>query len=183
MDFEYLQQLAILAPSNKIVDKVSDYMLSLVLEDEKVYLSIGCPCTANESVDSHHDIHTPEFLNTITSSGLPNHELKLKKGVYVMLLRNIDESNRLCNGTRLTITRLGNRVLEAKLILGTNVGQKFFIPRLSLTPSDSRIPSHFKRRQFPRSFLRYDKIKAKVNLIKMNVLTLNRIVTQYQRDF
>ncbi|KAL7085980.1 hypothetical protein ACP275_14G310800 [Erythranthe tilingii] len=149
MDSEYLQQRAILAPTNEIVDKVNDYMLSLVPEDEKVYLSFDSPCTANESVDSHHDIHTPEFLNTITSSGLPNHELKLKKGVHVMLLRNIDQSNGLCNGTRLTITRLGNRVLEAKIISGSNVGQKVFIPRLSLTPSDSRIPFHFQRRQFP----------------------------------
>ncbi|KAL7120574.1 hypothetical protein ACP275_02G130000 [Erythranthe tilingii] len=149
MDSEYLQQRAILAPTNEIVDKVNDYMLSLVPEDEKVYLSFDSPCTANESVDSHHDIHTPEFLNTITSSGLPNHELKLKKGVPVMLLRNIDQSNGLCNGTRLTITRLGNRVLEAKIISDSNVGQKVFIPRLSLTPSDSRIPFHFQRRQFP----------------------------------
>ncbi|XP_012858302.1 PREDICTED: uncharacterized protein LOC105977534 [Erythranthe guttata] len=149
MDSEYLQQRAILAPTNEIVEKVNDYMLSLVPEEEKVYLSFDSPCTANESVDSHHDIHTPEFLNTITSSGLPNHELKLKIGVPVMLLRNIDQSNGLCNGTRLTITRLGNRVLEAKIISGSNVGQKVFIPRLSLTPSDSRIPFHFQRRQFP----------------------------------
>ncbi|KAL7085427.1 hypothetical protein ACP275_14G281600 [Erythranthe tilingii] len=152
MDSEYLQQRAILAPTNEIVDKVNDYMLSLVPEDEKVYLSFDSPCTANESVDSHHDIHTPEFLNIITSSGLPNHELKLKKGVPVMLLRNIDQSNELCNGTTLTITRLGNRVLEAKIISGSNVGQKVFIPRLSLTPSDSRIPFHFQRRQFPIVF-------------------------------
>ncbi|KAL7132194.1 hypothetical protein ABFS83_12G055800 [Erythranthe nasuta] len=90
MDSEYLQQRAILAPTNEIVEKVNDYMLSLVPEEEKVYLSFDSPCTANESVDSHHDIHTLEFLNTITSSGLPNHELKLKRGVPVMLLRNID---------------------------------------------------------------------------------------------
>ncbi|KAL7154894.1 hypothetical protein ABFS83_03G034600 [Erythranthe nasuta] len=149
MNSEYLQQRAILAPTNEIVEKVNDYMLPLVRKEEKVYLSFDSPCTANETVDSHHDIHTLEFLNTITSSGLPTHELKLKKGFHVMLLRNIDQSNGLCNGTRLTITRLRNRVLEAKIISGSNVGQKVFIPRLSLTPSDSRIPFHFQRRQFP----------------------------------
>ncbi|XP_012853807.1 PREDICTED: uncharacterized protein LOC105973332 [Erythranthe guttata] len=103
MDSEYLQQRAILAPTNEIVEKVNDYMLSLVPEEERVCLSLDSPCTANESVESHHDIHTIEFLNPITSLGLPNHELKLKRG--------------------------------------SNVGQKVFIPRLSLRPSDS--PFHF----------------------------------------
>lgn len=38
------------------------------------------------------DIHTPEFLNTIVASGLPPHELRLKVGIPLMLLRNIDHS-------------------------------------------------------------------------------------------
>ncbi|KEH29149.1 PIF1-like helicase [Medicago truncatula] len=37
------------------------------------------------------DINTPEFLSTIVASGLPNQKLRLKVGVPVMLLRNIDE--------------------------------------------------------------------------------------------
>jgi hypothetical protein len=36
------------------------------------------------------DVHTPEFLNTIIASGLCNHKLRLKVGVSVMLLRNLD---------------------------------------------------------------------------------------------
>jgi len=34
-------------------------------------------------------------------------------------------------------------------ISGSNIGEKVFIPRLSLQPSDTRIPFKFKRRQFP----------------------------------
>ncbi|XP_070001859.1 uncharacterized protein [Nicotiana sylvestris] len=37
-------------------------------------------------------------------------------GVPMMLLRNIDRSSGLCNGTRLIITRLGNQVIEAKVL-------------------------------------------------------------------
>lgn len=148
-DIGYLQQRAILAPTNEIVEMLNDYMLSLVPGEMKTYLSFDGPCTQNERVDRPDDIHTPEFLNTITSSGLPNHELKLKVGVPIMLLRNIDQSSGLCNGTRLSVTRLGNRVSEAKVISGTNIGHKVFIPRLTLTPSDSRIPFKFQRRQFP----------------------------------
>jgi ATP-dependent DNA helicase PIF1 len=39
------------------------------------------------------DVHTPEILNTISASGLPNHKLRLKVGVSVMLLRNFDKKN------------------------------------------------------------------------------------------
>ncbi|XP_070004392.1 uncharacterized protein [Nicotiana sylvestris] len=55
----------------------------------------------------------------------------------------------LCNGTRLIITKLGNQVIEAKVLSGQMVGHKVFIPRMTLTPSDARIPFKFQRRQFP----------------------------------
>ncbi|XP_075103802.1 uncharacterized protein LOC142161721 [Nicotiana tabacum] len=69
-----------------------------------------------------------------------------KVGVPVMLLRNIDQSSGLCNGMRLIITRLGNRIIEAKVLSGNMAGQKVFISRMTLTPSDARIPFKFQRR-------------------------------------
>jgi ATP-dependent DNA helicase PIF1 len=39
-------------------------------------------------------------------------------------------------------------VLEGKVISGSNIGEKVYIPRLSLTPSDVRIPFKFQRGQF-----------------------------------
>lgn len=42
-----------------------------------------------------------------------------------------------------------NHVVEAKVTTGTNVGHKVFIPRLTLTPSDCRLPFKFQRRQYP----------------------------------
>ncbi|XP_057795691.1 uncharacterized protein LOC131011831, partial [Salvia miltiorrhiza] len=80
---------------------------------------------------------------------VPNHELYLKVGTPVMLLRNIDHANGLCNGTRLMITRLGNHVLEAKILTGDNVEERVLIPRMTLTPADPRLPFKFQRRQFP----------------------------------
>jgi ATP-dependent DNA helicase PIF1 len=44
---------------------------------------------------------------------------------------------------------MGTYVLEARVISGSNIGDKVFIPRLSLTPFDKRIPFSFQRRQFP----------------------------------
>ncbi|XP_045827331.1 ATP-dependent DNA helicase PIF1-like, partial [Trifolium pratense] len=132
-----------------IVDTINDYMLDLIPGEEKTYLSYDNPLTQNVDGQTVDDVHTPEFLNTISTSGLPNHKLRLKVGVPVMLLRNLNQKLGLCNGTRLIITRLGKRALEGKIISGSNIGDQVFIPRFSLTPSDVRIPFKFQRRQFP----------------------------------
>ena len=47
-----------------------------------------------------------EFLNSLYLSGLPLHDIKLKAGAVVMLLRNLDPHSSLCNGTRLIITAI-----------------------------------------------------------------------------
>lgn len=148
-DLSFFKDRAILAPKNDDVDKINDYMLSLIPGDQKTYLSFDAPYSLNTDIDNPDDVHTTEFLNTITALGLPNHVVKLKVGVPVMLLRNIDHSSGLCNGTRLVITKMGKYVLEGKVISGSNIGHKVYIPRLSLTPDDIRIPFKFQRRQFP----------------------------------
>jgi len=89
-DITYFQNRAILTTKNSIVEKIKDYMLDMVPGEEKVYLSYDSPILRNLNGDHIDDVHTLEFLNTITASGLPNHKLRLKVGVPVMLLRNID---------------------------------------------------------------------------------------------
>lgn len=112
-------------------------------------LFIRCYAHVSSNAGGPDDVHTSEFLNTITASGLPSHKLRLKVGAPVMLLRNIDQNLGLCNGTRLIITKMGTYVLEAEVISETHVGQKVFIPRWPLTPLDRKIPFDFRRRQFP----------------------------------
>jgi len=150
-DISYFQDKAILAPTNSIVDQINDYMLDLMPGEEKTYFSYNSTLTHNENDNVVDDVHTLEFLNTINASGLPHHKIRLKIGVPIMLLRNIDLKLGLCNGTRLIITKMGKFVLEGKVISGSNIGEIFFIPRLSLSPSDVKIPFKFQRRQFPIS--------------------------------
>ncbi|XP_052111544.1 uncharacterized protein LOC107469337 [Arachis duranensis] len=111
------------------------------------YIWNECPTESNN--DLLASIHTPEFLNTIRCSGVPNHELTLKIGTPIMLLRNIDHSAGLCNGTRLVVTKIEKHIIEARGSAGKNKGQKVFIPKMTLSPSDHRIPFKFQRRQFP----------------------------------
>ncbi|XP_047267573.1 ATP-dependent DNA helicase PIF1-like [Capsicum annuum] len=149
IDMKYLQERAILAPTLQMVESVNDYIVCLNSGQEKSYLSSDIVCMYDHSFTSLGHMHTPEFLNSIKCSGIPNYSITLKVGVPVMLLRNIDQSTGLCNGTRLIITRLKNWVIEAKVLSRKEFGNKVYISRMSLTPSDSRIPLKFQQRQFP----------------------------------
>jgi ATP-dependent DNA helicase PIF1 len=95
------------------------------------------------------DVVTTEFLSSLRCSGIPNHKLVLKVGAPIMLLRNLDQSEGLCNGTRLTLTKCGEHLLEARIISGKNIGAIIYIPRMDLSPSESPWPFKLIRRQFP----------------------------------
>nr|KAJ0204239.1 hypothetical protein LSAT_V11C500252930 [Lactuca sativa] len=89
---EYFQERAILAPKNEVVGKINDRLLALFSGDEVEYLSLDKLCES-EFVHDHFDanLYSPDVLNGLKVSGLPNHKLVLKIGVPVMLLRNIDK--------------------------------------------------------------------------------------------
>ncbi|XP_074283963.1 uncharacterized protein LOC141608516 [Silene latifolia] len=98
---------------------------------------------------------TDDYINNYMTGllpgeeGLPRHELKLKVGMPVILLRNISPARGLCNGTRLIISRLGKFIVEGKIITGSKVGQQVIIPRIVMTSSDTKIPFILKRQQYP----------------------------------
>ena len=132
-----------------MVNQINDYMCSLLPGDAVEFLSCDTVCpTSIEGPDSDH-LYTTEFLNTITASGMPPHRLSLKVGTPVMLLRNIDQEAGLCNGTRLTITKIGKMVLEGVTLNGSRPNQRFPIHRMDMNPSESRLPFKMQRRQFP----------------------------------
>ena len=79
-------------------------------------------------------------------SGFPPHNLKLKRGASIILLRNI-EPPRLCNGTRFVIKNMYTNVIEAIIITGTFKGQEVFIPKITMTTSNYQF--EFRRLQFP----------------------------------
>ncbi|KAL5190681.1 ATP-dependent DNA helicase PIF1 [Glycine soja] len=148
-DREYFQTRAILASTNETVQQVNDYMLTMIPSEQMEYLSSDS-VDKSETIEScHFRSLTNEFLNLLTTSGLPNHCLKLKIGTPIMLLRNLDQTQGLCNGTRLIITRLAKHVIAADIISGTNIGDHVYIPRMSMSPSQSPWPFKLLRRQFP----------------------------------
>ncbi|XP_015953880.1 uncharacterized protein LOC107478259 [Arachis duranensis] len=91
-------------------------------------------------MESQLDFYGPELLNSINCSGLPPHKLILKVSIPVMLLRNINQSSGLCNGTRLQVRKLGNHVIECKVLTGNNVGHIALILRINMVPTNETVP-------------------------------------------
>ncbi|XP_076945826.1 uncharacterized protein LOC143617044 [Bidens hawaiensis] len=108
-NIEFFRERAILAPTNEDVQDINDRLISLFPRDEKEYLSSDSICPTEDFVDPlQANLYSPNVLNGLKISGLPNHRLVLKVGVLVMLLRNIDHQIGLCNGTRLRVISLKN---------------------------------------------------------------------------
>ncbi|KAL6505766.1 hypothetical protein OROHE_023145 [Orobanche hederae] len=143
--------MAILAPTNEIVQEVNDYIMSLLPEDATEFMSSDSICPDEDDTVNREDVYYVVFLNTIRTSGIPNHIIRLKS-CPIMLLRNIDKYVELYNGTRLIVTAIDKHIIEAKTIHEKNTGVKVFIPRMVLSPSDiTKFPIRFQRRQFPIS--------------------------------
>ncbi|XP_058742338.1 uncharacterized protein LOC131614807 [Vicia villosa] len=149
LDSNYLQSRAILASTIEVVDDINQYITTLIPGEEKEFFSSDSIDKSDANNFDGYEHVTPEFLNALKTSGLPNHSIKLKVGATIMLMRNLDQSEGLCNGTRLTVTRIANHVIEAKIISGKNVGNIIYIPRMSLSPSQSPWPFKLVRKQFP----------------------------------
>ncbi|XP_071714510.1 uncharacterized protein [Rutidosis leptorrhynchoides] len=114
-------------------------------------MSLNIICQSDRDSHFNSELYTTDYLNNINVGGLPKHDLKLKDGVPIMLLRNVDQAGGLCNGTRLQIIELCDKTIKAKILTGTHVGTITPIPRMLIVPSDKRIPFRFQRRQYPLS--------------------------------
>jgi ATP-dependent DNA helicase PIF1 len=109
-------------------------------------------CTsADTTVNEDEATRFPtEYLNSLNVAGLPPHRLSFKEGMPLILLRNLNPKEGLCNGTRLIVKKLTNgRLLEAVIANGDHAGRMVLIPRITLQPSDDAFPFEWKRRQFP----------------------------------
>ncbi|KAG2661478.1 hypothetical protein PVAP13_1KG506713 [Panicum virgatum] len=135
----YLKERAILTTTNEIVDEINDYMINILPNPEREYLSADSISKCSDAVNDANILYPVEYLNTLNANNYPPHKLRLKVGVPIMLLRNLNQSLGLCNGTRLI----------AEIIIGTHTGEKTYIPRINLTTKASHWPFTLNRRQFP----------------------------------
>jgi hypothetical protein len=91
-----------------------------------------------------------EVLSKLTPSGFPPHELRLKVGAPIMLLRNLNVKQGLTNGTRLIVITLNDNCIVAKRISNSKTKSDIvIIPRIKFICSDPGLPFQFSRIQFP----------------------------------
>ena len=141
---DYIISRAILSTKNDSVDEINNQMIEIFQGEEKVYYSF------DEAEDDQRNFYPVEFLNSLNVSGLPPHKLRLKIGCPIILLRNIDPSHGLCNGTRLICKGFMRNVIDAEIAVGQHAGKRVFLPRIPLTLSeDDMFPFKLKRKQFP----------------------------------
>ncbi|KAM0931492.1 hypothetical protein ACQ4PT_000481 [Festuca glaucescens] len=142
---EYLADRAIMCPTNIVVDEINDAVFTRVPGCSRRYLSCDSISKSTDHVSDAELLYPPEFLHSVKVNNFPHHQLDLKVGVPVMLLRNINQSLGLCNGTRLLVVRLGERVLEGEIITGSHKGNRVCIPRIVLNSVDSKWPFTLRR--------------------------------------
>ena len=142
---KYFSDKAILAPKNIDVEAINTTVLDSLPGPAVERLSADSVAPGDDEAGNY----TPEFLNSLDISGMPPHNLKLKVGAVIMLLRNLSPRDGMCNGTRLILTRIYTHLLEGIIITGDFIGTKVAIPRITLQPSESRFPFTLRRLQFP----------------------------------
>nr|XP_042913409.1 uncharacterized protein LOC122273401 [Parasteatoda tepidariorum] len=105
------------------------------------YKSVDAVCDPIEAAN-----FPTEFLNSLDLPGIPPHNLVLRVGSPVILLRILNLP-RLCNGTRLVVKKLMNNVIEVIILDDKFRGESILLPRIPIVPTD--VPIQFKRIQFP----------------------------------
>jgi len=139
---------AILTTKNADVDSLNEGILETFLGNKREYLSAD---SIDESTVAQHERHLlpVEMLNQLVVDGFPPHTLKLKKGAPIMLLRNLSPEEGLCNGTRLIVREMGDRVLDVEVITGFHRGSRILLPRITFISNDGELPFKLRRLQFP----------------------------------
>ncbi|KAG2457947.1 PIF1 helicase, partial [Polypterus senegalus] len=140
-EVSWLRERAILTPKNDMTTTINHILLQELPSQTKTYQSVDSVVEVEDAV--HYPV---EFLNTLNPPGTPEHNLILKVGAPIILLRN-SQPPKLRNGTRLQVTSLQNNLIEATIFTGSASGDTVFIPRIPVIPSN--LPFQFKRVQFP----------------------------------
>ncbi|KAL7114938.1 hypothetical protein ACP275_04G152500 [Erythranthe tilingii] len=135
----YMTTRAIVAAKNEDVDKLNEKLISMFPGEATTFRSF------DEAIDDTNNNYEEEYLNSLTPNGLPPHKLVLKRNCPISLIRNLDPSNGLCNGTRMVCKNFKDNVIDAEIVYGQHTGKHVFIPRIPLSPAENKgYPFKFK---------------------------------------
>uniref|UniRef100_A0A6N2LP42 ATP-dependent DNA helicase n=1 Tax=Salix viminalis TaxID=40686 RepID=A0A6N2LP42_SALVM len=92
IDPGYYRERAIVTTKNTTVAEINDFVLRITPGTKRVYLSVDSVSTSSTESDDASSLYPIEYINQLEFNGVPSHELALKIGTPVMLLRNISPS-------------------------------------------------------------------------------------------
>ncbi|GBO40095.1 hypothetical protein AVEN_68650-1 [Araneus ventricosus] len=84
---ENLSEKAILCPKNEDSLKINERVLKKLPGQNKTYFSADSIICEDQEEQNNFPL---DFINTLPPSGMPPHELTLKVGAVIMLLRNLN---------------------------------------------------------------------------------------------
>ena len=143
-DRDYITSHIMMSPKNETTGHINDYVMSQLPGEAHVLLS------ADSVEPNQAALYPTEFLNSITPTGLPPHRLLLREFASIILLRSLDPTQGMCNGSRLSVRAFLNHVIDAEIVTGIHRSKRVFIPRSFYFLFYSFIfPFVLKRKQFP----------------------------------
>ncbi|XP_074337031.1 uncharacterized protein LOC141674207 [Apium graveolens] len=146
---QYLSERAILTPTNQTAGHLNSLIVDKLPGESVYYFSVDAAEEFGGIDEDLNEAFPIEYLNSLNVAGMPPHDLKLKVGAVFMLMHNLNQTLGLCNGTRMIVIKCLRFYMECEVICGTFVGSKHFIPRMELSPSDTKMPFKLVRKQMP----------------------------------
>ncbi|XP_011883968.1 PREDICTED: uncharacterized protein LOC105571104, partial [Vollenhovia emeryi] len=117
-EYNKVAKCAILSARNADVDEINKRVVELLdISEERIYTSTDSTENSGNNGDID-EVLLPEYLNTLSPSSLPPYELRLRPNCIIMLIRNLNINEGLCNGTRLMIIELADHLLKCKILTG-----------------------------------------------------------------
>jgi len=123
-DYSHLSGKAILNLTNSTTIEVNNVCLVNLRAEERVYLA-NTSALPNDPVGEGQPYLVPpqELINTLSHRSLPPHELKLRLGCRVTLLRYWGVKSGLCNDTMMEVLQFYNNSIKVKILNGVRTGR------------------------------------------------------------
>lgn len=140
---KYYAERCLITPLNHTVDEVNQFLNDRAGGEFMISLSFDW------REEEEGEPLGEEFFNSFDSPGFSRRRLVLRKGIPMMIIRNLSVAHGLCNGTRVLITGFSPAVLQCLLITGSQSGEEILLPKIKLFHEpDSSMPVRFSRYQF-----------------------------------
>ena len=98
--------------------------------------------------DEHRAMFDSDYLHRLESSGLPSHNICLKRHAVIVLMRNLDVAGGHCNGTRYAVLDVTSNFIMAQKLNGAE-HDIILVPKLLCASDENDLGFVFTRLQFP----------------------------------